>query len=220
MHRGQRIFGLVTILAMVGCASNPLPTVDQLIGRRPYSGAIWTTDGMYLVARGPGALFIASSPVNLNVYRGVMLDEIRISTKEGSRNLRPQEEEWLRASLRRGLLRLFGQRDWSPRPDAGVLRVRLAVKDVEFHQVGKNAGGAIIANEGRSITMILELRDSVERHRVLVFGERSELPFATYSGLQQVDINRVKDAFRDFAEDARRHLSAAKRGDYPPPPPT
>ena len=108
MPRVQWISVLVTILAMLGCASNPLPTVDQLIGRRPYSGAIWTTDGMYLVARGPGALFIASSPVNLNVYRGVMLDEIRISSKEGSRNLHPQEEEWLRASLRRGLLRLFG----------------------------------------------------------------------------------------------------------------
>jgi len=150
-----------------------------------------------------------------------MLDEIQISTKEGSRELKPTEEEWLRASFRRGLLRLFDQRSWSPQPDADVLRVRLAVRDVEFHRRTKNVGSSLISGvrSGQDITLILELRDSVERSRVLVFGEKTELPFGTYSGLGQVDINRVKDAFRDFTEDARRHLVAAKRGEYPPPPP-
>jgi hypothetical protein len=157
----------------------------------------------------------------LKTYRGVMLDEIEISLKEGSRSLRANEEEWLRASLRRGLLRLFGERNWSRQPDAGVLRIRLALRDVEFRRYGGHVGSTVVANDSKSnnVTMILELRDSVERDRVLVFGEKTELPFGTYSGLGQVDINRVKDAFRDFAEDARRHIKAAKRGDYPPPPP-
>ncbi len=203
---------------MLSCASNPLPTLDQVIGRRPYSGAVWTTDGMYLVARGPGALFIASAPVDLNDYRGVMLDSIHIEGKEGLRALRPAEEEWLRASLRRGLLRLFDQPDWSPQPDADVLSVRLAVTDVEFHRPHSNPSGTVIANRARDITMVLELRDSVSHNRVLVFGEKGELPFGSYSGSEQVEISRIKDAFRDFMEDARRHLVAAKRGYYPPPP--
>jgi hypothetical protein len=212
---------LVAILPMVGCSSDPPPTVDQMIGRRMYSGSIWTVDGMYLVARGPGALFIADPPLRLNDYRGVMLDEIQISTKEGSRDLKPTEEEWLRASFRRGLLRLFDQRDWSPQPDADVLRVRLAVTEVEFQRRTQNVGSSLITGvrSDQSITIILELRDSVERSRVLVFGEKTELPFGTYSGVGEVGVKRVKDAFREFTRDARRHLAAAKRGDYPPPPP-
>ncbi len=221
MHRVRWISGLAAILSMIGCASDPPSWFDVAIGRRPHSGSIWTVDGMYLVARGPGALFIADPPLRLNDYRGVMLDEIQISIKKGSRDLKPTEEEWLRASLRRGLLRLFDQRSWSPQPEADVLRVRLAVRDVEFDHRTEHVGSSLVSgvrNE-QNITLILELRDSVERSRVLVFGEKAELPFGVYSGLGQVEINRVKDAFREFSRDARRHLVAAKRGEYPPPPP-
>jgi len=119
------------------------------------------------------------------------------------------------------LLRLFGQRDWSLQPDADVLRVRLAVKDVEFRRITQHVGSTVVSGRrsATSVTMILELRDSLERSRLLVFGQKAELPFGAYSGLGQVDINRVRDAFRKFTEDARRHLVAARRGDYPPPPP-
>ena len=203
-------------LSMIGCAE--LRTT--LKGVRSFEQPVWTTDGMYLADLGPGVLFLAPTARNLRGYRRVLLDEIRIGTKQGSPKLRASEREWLEASVRRTLLRMLGRNDWSlanaPAPD--VLRVRVALFDLEFQRNFYVPWGTVMLGPSGRASIVLELRDSLERDRLLLYGDKSELPFRVYYGSRQIPVWRVRDAFYEFSLDAHRLLVAAQRGHFESPP--
>jgi hypothetical protein len=108
---------------------------------------VWTTDGMYLVNGCSGALFLTPSPLDLNHYRGVVLKEIQISTKRRSRDLKPSEEERLKGYFTRRLEYVFERNGWPivETPAEDVLRVWLAVKDLELGGPRRSHSGNIVS---------------------------------------------------------------------------
>jgi len=203
VHLVQWLCVFIAAVSSVGCAP------------------IWTTDGMYLVRGRGGALFLTPSPLDLSLYRGVMLEEIQISTKQRSRALKPSEEERLNGYFTRRLEDVFERYGWAiaETPAEDVLRVRLTVKDLKLEESRRFHFGSVIAGvSGDSITIVLELRDAVEGDRRLLFGDKRRLPFGVYAGSESISIRRVEDAFYYFSNDLRRRLDQAQRGEFPPPP--
>jgi hypothetical protein len=182
---------------------------------------VWTTDGMYLVSGRAGALFLTSSPLDWNHYRGVVLEEIQIGTKHRSRELKPSEEERLKGYFTRRLAVVFERNGWPvvETPAEDVLRVRLSVQNLELRRRRHSHVGTIVAGvSSDKITIALELRDAEDNDRRLLFGDKRRLPFGVYSGTDSVSIRRVEDAFYYFSVDIRRRLKQVQRGDFPPPP--
>jgi hypothetical protein len=186
---------------------------------------------MYLVTGRAGALFLTPPPLDLSRYRGVVLDDIQISTKQRSRELKPFEEERLKGYFTRRLAHVFESNGWPivDTPAEDVLRVRLAVRGLELRRSRRSHHGIIVSGvSGGEITIALELRDGGENDRRLLFGdndrrllfgEKRRLPFGTYAGSDSVSIRRVEDAFYEFSIDMRRRLKQVQRGEFPPPPP-
>jgi hypothetical protein len=176
---------------------------------------------MYLVTGRSGALFLSTSPLDINRYRGVVLEDIRISTKDRSRDLKPHEEERLKGYFTRRLERMFRRNGWpiAESPGEDVLRVRLAVKGIELERWRRPHYGSIVSNPSTGrIAIVLELRDAEKNERILLFGDKRRLPFGVYSGSDSVAIRRVEDAFYYFSIDIRRRLNQVQRGEFPPPP--
>jgi hypothetical protein len=176
---------------------------------------------MYLVRGRGGALFLTPSPLDLSRYRGVMLAETQISTKQRSRALKPSEEERLNGYFTRRLEDVFERSGWAivETPAEDVLRVRLTVKDLELEGSRRfHFGSVILGVSGDSITIVLELRDAVKGDRRLLFGDKRRLPFGVYAGSESISIRRVEDAFYYFSNDLRRRLDQVQRGEFPPPP--
>jgi hypothetical protein len=217
----QSIFVAIAILSMVGCA--PAPRSGRIWTRdfKSYALPVWTTDGMYLVAGRAGALFLTPPPSDLSRYRAVVLDDIEISTKQRSRELKPSEEERLKGYFTRRLARVFESNGWPivEAPADDVLRVRLAVRGLELRRFRRSHVGSVISRVSTSqIRIILELRDGGDRDRRLLFGDRCRLPFGTYAASDSVSIRRVEDAFYYFSIDMRRRLKQVRHGEFPPPP--
>jgi hypothetical protein len=218
----QRISVVIVALLSVGCGS--LWATDKVRTRdlSSYWLPVWTTDGMYLVSGRAGALFLTPSPLDLNHYRGVVVDEIQISTKNRSRDLKPFEEERLKDYFTRRLEYVFERNGWSivDAPGEDVLRLRLAVKGVELRRARRSHVGSIVSGVSTDkIAITLELRDAANSDRRLLFGDKRRLPFGVYSGTDSVSIRRVEDAFYYFSIDFRRRLGEVARGEFPPPPP-
>ena len=217
----QWISVAIAILTMVGCA--PAPRSGRVWTRdfKSYALPVWTADGMYLVSGRAGALFLSTPPLDLSRYRGVVLEDIQISTKQRSRELKPFEEERLKGYFTRRLTTVF-ESNGLPIVDApaeDVLRARLAVRGLELRRARRSHQGSIISGVSTSqITIALELRDGGDSERRLLFGDNRRLPFGTYPGTDSVSIRRVEDAFYDFGSDMRRRLGQVQRGDFPPPP--
>jgi len=219
----QWISVAIAILSMVGCASSWTPGHVRTDNFESYALPVWTTDGMYLVSGRAGALFLAPPPRDLSRYRGVVLDDIEISTKQRSRELKPLEEERLKAYFTRRLAHVFESNGWPivDTPAEDVLRVRLAVKDLKLRgSRASHHGKIVLGTSSEKITIALELRDAVDSDRRLLFGDNRRLPFGAYSGTDSVSIRRVEDAFYDFSIDIRRRLNQVQRGEFPPPPRT
>jgi hypothetical protein len=219
----QRLFVVIAAVVSVGCGSLWAPDKTWTRDMGSVALPVWTTDGMYLVSGRSGALFLASSPLDLNHYRGVVLEEIQISTKHRSRELKPSEEERLKGYFTRRLEHVFERSGWPivETPAEDVLRVRLAVKDLKLRGSRYSHPGIIVLGvSSEKITIALELRDAVDSDRRLLFGDKRRLPFGTYSGTDSVSIRRVEDAFYDFSIDIRRRLNQVQRGEFPPPPRT
>jgi hypothetical protein len=221
VHYLQRLFVVIAVVASVGCGSfwSPEKTWTRDLGW--FALPVWTTDGMYLVSGRSGALFLTSSPLDFNHYRGVVLEEIQIGTTHRSRELKPSEEERLKGYFTRRLEHVF-ERNGLPiveTPAEDVLRVRLAVKDLKLHVSRRSQFGNIVFGvSSDKITIALELRDAKSSDRRLLFGDKRRLPFGVYSGTDSVSIRRVEDAFYYFSIDIRRRLEQVQRGDFPPPP--
>ena len=81
----QWIAAALAILPMAGCASFWTPEKAWTRGLESYALPVWTDDGMYLVSGRAGALFLTPPPMDLSRYRGVVLEDIQLSTKERSR---------------------------------------------------------------------------------------------------------------------------------------
>ena len=221
MHFVQRLSVVIAAVSCVGCAS--LWTPDKIGTRDMGSLAlpVWTTDGMYLVSGRSGALFLTPPPLDLNHYRGVVVEEIQISTTDRSRKLKPSEEERLRGYFTRRLEHVFESNGWPivETPGEDVLRLRLAVRDLEFRRFRRSHRGTIVSSvSSHKITIALELRDAVTSDRKLLFGEKRGLPFGVYNGSDSLSIRRIEDAFDDFSIDIRRRLDQVQRGKFPPPP--
>jgi len=203
VHFVQWLFVVIAAVASVGCASPGTSENARTQNAEPRVRSVWTADGMYLVRGRAGALCLTPSPLDLSRYSGVLLEEIQISTKRRSRDLKPSEEERLTGYFTRRL----------------VLRVRLSVRDVELPRFRRSHFGVIISGvSSDEIKIALELRDAVSSDRRLLFGDRRGLPFGAYAGSDSVAIRRVEDAFYDFSIDIRRRLRQVQRGDFPPPP--
>jgi hypothetical protein len=217
----QWISVAIAILSMVGCASSGAPGRVWTRDFQSYALPVWTTDGMYLVSGRAGALFLTPSPLDLSRYRGVVLDDIQISTKQRSRELQPFEAERLKGYFTRRLTHVFESYGLPivDAPAEDVLRARLAVRDIELRRAHRSHHGSVILNVSTSqITIALELRDGGDSDRRLLFGDKRQLPFGTYAGTDSVSIRRVEDAFYDFSIDIRRRLDQVQRGEFPPPP--
>jgi hypothetical protein len=215
-------FGDFAILGSVEATVHFVKWLSVVIAAVSSAGCapVWTTDGMYLVRGRAGALFLTPSSLDLSGYRGVVLDEIQISTKRRSRDLKPSEEERLKGFFSRRLEYVFERNGWPvvENPGEDVLRVRLAVKGLELERFRNPHRGKIIINGSMSrIAIVLELRDAVKKDRRLLFGDNRNLPFGIYNGSDPVSIKRVEDAFFDFSIDIRRRLNQVKRGEFPPP---
>jgi hypothetical protein len=222
MHFAQWLSTGILAVSLVGCASPSGPPKVWIRGLGSFPLPVWTVDGMYLVTGLSGALFLSTSPLDINRYRGVVLEEIQISTKPRSRDIKPSEEKRLKGYFTRRLERMFKRNGWpiAESPGEDVLRVRLAVKGIELERWRRSHFGLIVTNPSTgSIAIVLELRDAEKNERILLFGDHRRLPFGVYSGLDVASIRRVKDAFDDFCIDIRRHLQEVQRGDFPPPPP-
>jgi hypothetical protein len=220
----QWIFVATVILTMLGCASSGTSGTPGRAWTRnfeSYELPIWTTDGMYFVSGRSGALFLTPPPLDLSRYRGVMLDDIQITTVERSRELKPFEVERLKGYFTRRLTDVFAGNGWPvvDTPADDVLRVRLAVRGIELEKSRRFHFGAVISGTSSGqITIALELSDGAETDRRLLFGHKRRLPFGTYAGSDSVSIRRVEDAFYDFTIDIRRRLKEVERGEFPPPP--
>jgi hypothetical protein len=176
---------------------------------------------MYLVSGRSGALFLSTPPLDLSRYRGVVLEDIQISTKQRSRELKPFEEERLKGYFTRRLAHVFESNGWPivDTPAEDVLRVRLAVRGLELRRLRRAHVGLVISRVSTShIRIALELRDGGEGGRRLLFGDNRRLPFGTYAASSSVSIRRVEDAFYDFSIDVRRRLNQVRHGEFPPPP--
>jgi hypothetical protein len=157
----------------------------------------------------------------LSRYRGVILEEIQITTKNRSRELEPFEEQRLKGYFTRRLESVFERQGWAivETPGEDVLRVRLAVKGLELQRSRRSHFGAVVLGaSNEKIGIALELRDAVQNDRRLLFGDARRLPFGVYAGSDSVSIRRIRDAFYYFSIDIRRRLDQAQRGDFPPPP--
>jgi len=212
----------IAILPIAGCASSP--TLEKAWTRHfnSYAVPVWTTDGMYLVSGHAGALFLTPPPMDLNRYKGVVLEDIQISTKPRSRALKPAEEERLKAYFTRRLAHVFERNGWPivDAPAEDVLRARLVVREIDLGRSRRSHPGTIVFSVSSAPIMIaLELRDGVESKRRALYGDRRELPFGTYAGTDAVSIRRVEDAFYEFSIDMHRRLKQAQQGEFPPPPP-
>jgi len=217
----QWISVAIAILSMMGCASSEAPGRVWTRDFQSYALPIWTTDGMYLVSGRAGALFLSTPPLDLSHYRGVVLDDIQISTKQRSRELKPFEDERLKGYFTRRLAHVFESKGLPivDAPAEDVLRARLSVRGLELRRVRRYHHGIIVSCVSTSqITITLELRDGGNSERRLLFGDKRRLPFGTYAGTDSVSIRRVEDAFYDFSIDIRRRLGQVQRGDFPPPP--
>ena len=214
----QWIFVAIAILPIVGCTP---PGRVWTRDFKSFSLPVWTTDGMYLVSGRSGALFLSASPLDLNQYRGVVLEDIQISTRQRSRELKPFEEERLKGYFTRRLAKVFESNGLSivDAPAEDVLRARLAVRGLEIRKMRRYHQGNIVSRVSSSqITITLELRDGGDGNRRLLYGDKRRLPLGVYPGTDSVSIRRVEDAFYDFGSDVRRRLGQVQRGDFPPPP--
>jgi hypothetical protein len=211
----------VAAVLFVGCSGLPNSPKIRTRNLGAFPLPVWTTDGMYLVTGRSGALFLTPSPLNSNHYRGVVVDEIQISTGDRSRELTRYEEERLKGYFTRRLKTAFEPNGWPivDTPGEDVLRVRLVVRNLELERWRRNHFGNVIMNSSLDrIVIVLELRDAVGNDRRLLFGDRRSLPFGVYSGSSAISILRVEDAFDDFSIDFRRRLREVQRGEFPPPP--
>jgi hypothetical protein len=214
--------GAIATLWIAGCASIWTPEKARTRNFESYALPIWTNDGMYFVSGRSGALFLTPPPMDLNNYRGAVIDEIQITTKAGSRELTPAEEGRLKGYFTRRLTKVLESHDWPivDAPTANVLRVRLAVRGVELGGPRRSHfGNVVMGVSGGQIGIALELRDGGKNDRRLVYGDKRRLPFGTYAGTDAISIRRVEDAFYYFSIDLQRRLDQARRGDFPPPPP-
>ncbi len=211
----------IATLALAGCASIWTPEKVWTRDLKSFALPVWTRDGMYLVSGRAGALFLTPPPLDLSRYRGVLLEEIQIRTKHGSRDLKPFEEERLKGYFTRRLEHVFERNGWPivETPGEDVLRARLLVKDLELGRSRRSHFGTIVsAVSGEKIGIILELRDALKNDRRLLFGDKRRLPFGVYAGSEAISIRRVKDAFYHFSIAVQRRLEQAQRGEFPPPP--
>jgi Protein of unknown function (DUF3313) len=210
---------LATAFSVCSCASfwspETLTTRDGQTFRRP----IWTTDGLYLAnIDGPGALFLAPPPRDVFGYRSVYVEDIRIRTKRGHPKLDSAEQERIRAYVRRQAARSLERNDWAvvDGPGPGTLRLRVALDEIEFQHMPFRQDTSIL-NPSGGIEIALELCDSVEGHRVLLFASKRMLPFRTYSGAEHLAVKRIDWAFVEFMIDLDRRIGQMRRGRFPVP---
>ena len=221
MHFVQWLTLAIVAASSLGCGSFWTPQTVWTRDLESFPLPVWTTDGMYLVSGRAGALFLTPDPLDLSRYRGVLLEEIQITTKHRSRELKPVEAERLKQYFTRRLEHVFESSGWTIQesPGADVLRARLAVKDVELPGGRRSHFGNIVSGvSSDKITIALELRDAADRDRRLLFGDKRRLPFGVYVGSDSVSIRRVEDAFYYFSIDIRRRLEQVQRGEFPAPP--
>jgi len=210
----------IAILSTAGCGWFGTPRKIWTRDYESYALPVWTADGMYLVSGRSGALFLTPTPLDLDHYRGVVLDDIEISTADRARKLTNAEEERLKGYITRRLERVFERNGWRivETPSEDVLRARVAVRGLDLERSRRSHAGIVVSGESREqITITLELRDGREQDRRLLYSDKRRLPFGTYAGTDAVAIRRVQDAFYYFSIDMGRRLQQAQRGDFPPP---
>ncbi len=208
-------------VSSLACAPKESPERAWTRDLESFPLPVWTTDGLYLVSGRSGALFLRPPLSEFERYRGVVVEEIRITMAPDSRKLTSSERQRLEGYFTRRLDGAFERSGWRIVDDPGddVLRLRLAVKDLELQMHRRSHYGNVVSGVStEKIAIALELRDATGSERMLLYGDRRRLPFRVYSGSDAISLRRVEDAFYDFAIDVGRRLDQMQRGDFPPPP--
>jgi hypothetical protein len=165
-----------------------------------------------------GAMFVQHPIPDFSRYTGVMLDEIRIRSVP-KLELKPAEIAWLTRLSRSVLLRHFSRRHGLRLVDApgpAVLKARLAIIEIDFRRRIIWEGSLLFMYPSGRASMILDLRDSLRGQRLWIYTQSRQLPFYE-TPWRNAQIQRVGEAFKDFALEAMRYLSVAGGGELPEP---
>jgi hypothetical protein len=208
---------VVTVLsfAAFGCARQPSP-IERLGLEHP----VWTRDGLYLVEQNePGALFLTPTPLRLEAYDSVVVDEIRLGFKEGGPEFRALEHRQAVAMVRRNILRRLSTLGLERAEESGpgTLRLRIAITQIDYEPRFIREASSLLLTSSGGATITLELRDGLDGRRLLVYVQNRQLPFGLYLGAQHVGAERIADTFYEYSRDLLRHLREANRGELPGP---
>ena len=206
----------VLSLALSGCA-RPIPA-DEMGFTHP----VQTSDGMYLVERpGPGVLFLARSPLALERYNHFIVEEIRLGFREGFPDFIPSEHEKATALVRRNVLRRLSLHGWQPATDPGpdTLRMRIAITEIDYQPRALQGGDSLVVTASGGAKMTVELRDSSNNRRLLIYAQHRELTYAVYAGPRRIEAERLADTFIEYSEDLARCLAQIEGGNFPAPRP-
>jgi hypothetical protein len=216
MSSPLRLSAAIACLAWVisGCAHEPAAV------KMGFEHPVWSSDGLYLVEHiGPGALFLAPPPLELDRYDGVIFEGLQLGYREGVPELNPRQTarlvEWVERNALRALRSQGLQRAEEAAP--GKLRMRIAIKQIDYEPFRLYGASSIALRASGGAQITLELRDSVDNRRLFIYAQHRQLPWASYGGPGRIGADRVADAFYEYSEDLARHVGRAERGQYPGP---
>ncbi len=199
----------VLSLGVSGCA-HPPPAVEM-----GFTHPVWTSDGLYLVERsGPGALFLTPPPAVLANYQKIILEDISLGFKEGIRELSAAEQTRAQSMIRRNMLRMLSQqgRVLADRPGPGTLRMRISVTLIDYPPNPRHGLSLLAVASGGNARITVELRDSLDGRRLLLYGQNRQFPRHIYSGTGPIAAQRLADVFIEYTLDLWRTIEKAERG--------
>jgi len=163
---------------------------------------------------GPGALFLTPPPLTLANYRSVVIDEITFSFKERVAELSAAEQKRARFMLRRNMRRMLSQQDLqlADRPGPGTLRMRIAVTQIDYPDNVLHGVSLTAVAAAGNVQITVELRDSLDDRRLLIYGQSRQFPFKIYSGPGRMEAQRLADAFIEYTLDLWQTIEKAERG--------
>jgi hypothetical protein len=125
---------------------------------------------------GPGALFVRPDHGISEATLWTMGD-VRVSYESGSPSFGARQTERVKQYLRDAAYdgMLGGGSQMVDRPGLCVVSMNLALVDVALSSVKSglgNSAATVITNDGGTVTLVLDLRDSQTNERLLVYGSK------------------------------------------------
>jgi hypothetical protein len=166
---------------------------------------------------GHGALFVGVPPPQWARGSRVHVELPALSYAPHSARPSPREAERLRAQLRTTLAQALAESlGWEVVADGepgALLRVRSAISDLALAAPPASPirTTAYQAPSGH-VGFVLECAGAAQGEPLLRFGERRPLPGGTFVGPPWIELQRTREAFRRFAEDAAAAIAELAGG--------